>query len=255
MTLLAFFYFVSVSQLSPLHLFLSMADDPPRKGCPGRPPKKRRLPRDFFMGRLADSNIPIATVTGSLTDKLGVYSSQIPPLTLTETLQLPLTLGQSTALAFHVRPATISNNARGFLSKISRGAPAWKLIAQVRTLDLSCSLVDILWFGHPIDSPYDPRARQFLVMWKDPSELSEEAKEFAKKEKEVVCRWNLYCARIRGYEMPLAHPGATALNPITLEIPPVLDQDEGAQEIIFTNEPSDIPQKGAYCNEKVQLVV
>ncbi|KIJ29391.1 hypothetical protein M422DRAFT_36964 [Sphaerobolus stellatus SS14] len=112
---------------------------------PGHPPKKRRLPRDFSYEPIGgsdvraedDPNIPIATVTGSLTDKLGVYSSQIPPLTLTETLQLQLTLGQSTALAFHVRPATISNIARGFLSKISRGAPAWKPIAQVRTLDLS----------------------------------------------------------------------------------------------------------------------
>ncbi|KIJ27134.1 hypothetical protein M422DRAFT_37936 [Sphaerobolus stellatus SS14] len=146
MTLLAFFYSVSVSQLSPSShlLFLSVADNPPRKGRPGRPPKKRRLPRDFSYGPIggsdvrveADPNIPIATVTGSLTDKLGVYSSQIPPLTLTETLQLQFTLGQSTstALAFHVRPATISNNARGFLSKISQGAPAWKPIAQVRTM-------------------------------------------------------------------------------------------------------------------------
>ncbi|KIJ35387.1 hypothetical protein M422DRAFT_262348 [Sphaerobolus stellatus SS14] len=49
-----------------------------------------------------------STVTGSLTNKLDVYSSQIPPLTLTETLQLQLTLGQSTALAFHVLPATHS---------------------------------------------------------------------------------------------------------------------------------------------------
>ncbi|KIJ40033.1 hypothetical protein M422DRAFT_257101 [Sphaerobolus stellatus SS14] len=149
------------------------------------------------------------------------------------------------------------------------------------------ALVDILWLGHPIDPPHDPCARQFLVMWKEPSELSEEAKDFAKKDNEVVCRWTLKCAGICGYDIPVAHgpvrassffiyrltlpssscnsrivleeytvvlsiPWIDTHTPITTEVS--LNQDESVDPST-TEERSDIPQDGAYCNESVQIVL
>ncbi|KIJ31481.1 hypothetical protein M422DRAFT_266859 [Sphaerobolus stellatus SS14] len=253
-----------------------MSGNPPAKKCPGRPPKKRRLPNGFKLlpsgssAAIADTNIPVANVSVPPSDTKGITPPQIAPLTALETLHLQLTLGQSTALAFHARPVTSSNNVRGFLSKIPRDEPTWRPIAMVRTLDLPwwfdvqlndfhvkrhafSSLVDILWFGHPIDSPHDPRARQFLVMWKEPNELSEEAKEFAKKDHEVVCRWNLTCAGICGYDLPIV-PGSVKSSSAMLEISLNLFQSEDTQA---PEDPvkEDIPQEGSFCTEKVQLVL
>ncbi|KIJ31408.1 hypothetical protein M422DRAFT_266953 [Sphaerobolus stellatus SS14] len=119
-------------------------------------------------------------------------------------------------------------------------------------LKLNSSLVDILWFDNPIDSPHDRRARQFLVMWKEPNELSEEAKEFAEKDHEVVCRWNLTCAGICGYNLPIV-PGSVKSSSAALEISLNLFQNEDTQapEDAVTD---DIPQEGSFCIEKVQLV-
>ncbi|KIJ40861.1 hypothetical protein M422DRAFT_256022 [Sphaerobolus stellatus SS14] len=211
-----------------------MSGNPPAKKCPGRPPKKRRLPNGFKLlpsgssAAIADTNIPVANVSVPPSDTKGITPPQIAPLTALETLHLQLTLGQSTALAFHARPATSSNNVRGFLSKIPRDEPTWRPIAMVRTLDLPW------WFDA-----------------QEPNELSEEAKEFAKKDHEVVCRWNLTCAGICGYDLPIV-PGSVKSSSGMLEISLNLFQSEDTQA---PEDPvkDDIPQEDIVLNHTYPL--
>ncbi|KIJ45817.1 hypothetical protein M422DRAFT_250603 [Sphaerobolus stellatus SS14] len=215
-----------------------MSDDSHPKRRPGRPPKKRRPPRALPQSEVDSSDIsldahtPVSISTPDLMDKQGRSVPQIAPLTSTETLHIQLTLAGDLLPRF------------GHL--ISLGGLTLRRHA-------FSSLVDILWFGHPIDSPHDPRARQFLIMWKEPSELSDEAKEFARKDKEVVCRWNLLCAGICGYDVPVLHGAATAVQNSSSIVDIAWTPSESPDTTVIEDQ-GDILQEGAYCNEKIQLV-
>ncbi|KIJ28037.1 hypothetical protein M422DRAFT_270726 [Sphaerobolus stellatus SS14] len=194
-----------------------MSDDSHPKRRPGRPPKKRRLPRALPQPEVDSSDIsldahtPVSISTPDLMDKQGRSVPQIAPLTSTETLHIQLTLGQSTAMAFHM-PATMSNNARGFLAKYLERNLAGDLL---------------LRFGHLISLGGLTHRLDNFLLWKEPSELSDEAKEFARKDKEVNSSSIVDIART-----PSESPDTTII------------EDQG-----------DILQEGAYCNEKIQLVL
>ncbi|RPD52008.1 hypothetical protein L227DRAFT_568887, partial [Lentinus tigrinus ALCF2SS1-6] len=56
--------------------------------------------------------------------------------------------------------------------------------------------VEIIWIGHPGDSPLDVRARAFVVRWKSGSGLSTPEKAAAIQSARPVLRWELCCAGV-----------------------------------------------------------
>ncbi|KAF8504213.1 hypothetical protein JB92DRAFT_2833245 [Gautieria morchelliformis] len=53
--------------------------------------------------------------------------------------------------------------------------------------------IDQLWFGHPNDTPVDVRARPFILLWNETSELSLQGRETVILQRRVVVRFEYKC--------------------------------------------------------------
>ncbi|KAJ7674056.1 hypothetical protein DFH06DRAFT_1467400 [Mycena polygramma] len=97
-----------------------------------------------------------------------------------------------------------------WLQHIKREAEGYILVASVNTEDIpkwfhdqkndyqpkdhrDSRVVQLKWFGHPGDSPFDARARKFIVRWAPEAPVGSELRDRAIKEKRPVLRWDLSC--------------------------------------------------------------
>jgi hypothetical protein len=60
----------------------------------------------------------------------------------------------------------------------------------------STDVVDIVWFGHPGDSPHDVHTHQFIMKWHTDTALSKLARLVAMEDKWTVLRWEYFCCSV-----------------------------------------------------------
>jgi hypothetical protein len=105
------------------------------------------------------------------------------------------------------------------------------------------NVVDVIWFGHPGDTPGDIWARQFVVNWRNDSLLSARARAAAVEAQSVVLRWEYKCS------------GTCSVVPQT-ELSSASEQGENPQA--RSDAESEIPERiGRWhrCAGRVKLVV
>jgi len=61
--------------------------------------------------------------------------------------------------------------------------------------------VDIVWFGHPGDTPNDARARQFVVRWRNIFPLSVAERDRVAATGKIVLRWIYKCRGVCSLEV------------------------------------------------------
>jgi hypothetical protein len=111
----------------------------------------------------------------------------------------------------------------------------------------STDVVDLVWFGHPGDSPCDVCARQFIVKWHADSALSEHACSVAAEDKKIALCWVYYCRGVcsvinEGYDSVQSESG---------DDPDVADSSSSDAE---ESEPATRKRKQR-CQNRIKLVV
>jgi hypothetical protein len=54
-------------------------------------------------------------------------------------------------------------------------------------------IVDVVWFGHPGDTPHNIRTHRFIIKWHTDSPLAAHARSSAIEDEKVVLHWEYVC--------------------------------------------------------------
>ncbi|KIJ46841.1 hypothetical protein M422DRAFT_249585 [Sphaerobolus stellatus SS14] len=187
----------------------------------GRPkkvykPRGRHLALQKVKSLFGSSRSNISELTNSISNAItqptdpDPPSVNIPPLSAEEKLIASINLSRPAVQRVLEQNKTDSASLPLFLDAVPRLGPIWHHLGTLPTTELptwfdsqrndynmhkllQTESTEVVWFGHPGDSPNDFRARRFIVRWREKSllPLSDRAKHAVRGK--VVLRAEYYC--------------------------------------------------------------